>query len=218
MHAAGDTISHSLRCDIYHLIPFWFPSKVLQKKIFRSFVVTFLLYLPFLWVKVKTEGAASVHGPLCCPIYFVYIIVSFVLHSTAGAGFDDSSIDEHTIGIRDFSRSLPRSRRMFVFNQQTMWKVYLLKKNAERFFKHKFQNVDPFLSTFHLKGLSDKSASSSEQYITSCNIWQSLANYVVFQTNRWGIMIWYRALWVRITARLSGKKRDEHKMKKGTNS
>lgn len=121
--------------------------------------------LPAIFLSKGKGWAVSVHGPLCYPIYFVHIIVSFVLQTTSvGAGFDDSSIDEHTIGIRDFSRSF--SFGVLVSYQQTMWKVYLLKKkHAESFLKHKFQNVDPFLSAFHLNGLSDKRASSLEHYI-----------------------------------------------------
>lgn len=138
-----------------------FPQKFYRKK-HLSLSRCHVTSLPAIFL-----SKGKVHGPLCYPIYFVHIIVSFVLHTTSvDAGFDDSSIDEHTIGIRDFSQSLPpRSVCLSLISKQCEKFIYWRKKHAERFLKHKFQNVDPFLSAFHLNGLSDKRASSLEQYI-----------------------------------------------------
>lgn len=77
-----------------------------------------------------------------------------------------------------------------------MWKVYLLKKKTRRaFFEAQISKCRPFFICIPFgRFIRQKSFQLGAIHLTSCNIWSSLANYAVFPTNRWGIMILFRVL------------------------
>lgn len=159
-------------------IPFRFSSKssvksnLLLSLPVSLLVATFILYLPCFWIKVKAES--WVHE---FHFFTLFILCTLLFHLcvSQSIGFDDSSIDAHTIGIRDFSCCLlPECvcECAWVSNQQTMRKVYWVREKIRANFQAEISKcVDPFLSTFHSHSdYQTNGALRLEQYVTSCNI------------------------------------------------